>query len=100
TPDTGMLILTTSFETTSGGTTAPDDNILTYESDGLGHFIINSLDLTGSTTLNLQDTQFVWAFISFTDPITMIPPPPNPADVNFDGVVNIFDVNFVSSHWG
>lgn len=23
-----------------------------------------------------------------------------PGDVNFDGVVNIFDVNFVSTHWG
>jgi Calcineurin-like phosphoesterase/PEP-CTERM motif len=100
TPDTGMLILTTSFETTSGGIAAPDDNILTYESDGLGHFIINSLDLTGGTTLNLQDTQFVWAFISFADPISLEPPPPNPADVNFDGVVNIFDINFISAHWG
>ncbi len=99
TPDTGMLILTTSYETTTSFT-APDDNILTYESDGLGNFIINSLDLTSSTTLTLQDTQFVWAFISFTGPITLEPPPIVPGDVNFDGLVNIFDVNFISTRWG
>ena len=25
--------------------------------------------------------------------------PPGPGDVNFDGVVNIFDINLISSHW-
>ena len=98
TPDTGMLILTTSFEATNGFV-APDDNFLTYESDGAGRFLINSLDLDGTLSPDLQDTQFVWAFISFTDPISMAPPPPIPGDVNFDGLVNIFDINLVSSHW-
>jgi len=98
TPDTGMLILTTSYETTTS-ITAPDDNILTYENDGMGRFLINSFDLTSSTTLTLQNTQFVWAFVSFTDPITM-EQPLSPGDVNFDGLVNIFDINFVSTNWG
>jgi len=26
--------------------------------------------------------------------------PPNPSDVNHDGIVNIFDINLVSSNWG
>ncbi len=100
TPDTGMLILTPSYETTSGGFTAPDDNILSFESDGMGHFIINSVDLSGNLgALNLQDSQFVWAFIGFDDPITL-EPPPIPGDVNGDHVVDIFDINFVSAHWG
>ncbi|MBN2578447.1 MAG: metallophosphoesterase [Pirellulales bacterium] len=68
-PETGMLILSIAHGRTSGGMTAPDDNILNYESDGLGHFLINSYDLTGTTTLNPQDTHFVWAFIDFSDPI-------------------------------
>jgi hypothetical protein len=31
---------------------------------------------------------------------TLGPPPPLAGDVNHDGAVNIFDVNFVSSNWG
>ncbi len=85
-PDTGMLIVSTSYETTASGITAPDDNILTYESDGMGHFLINSLDLSGGTALSLQNSQFVWAFISFDNPVTM-EQPPIPGDVNFDGQV-------------
>jgi len=27
------------------------------------------------------------------------PPPPLPGDANFDGAVNIFDINLVSAHW-
>jgi hypothetical protein len=74
-PETGMLILTIAKETAIGGVTAPDDNFLTYEADAEGRFIINSLDLTGSNNLNFEDTEFVWAFISFTHPITMQPVP-------------------------
>ncbi|MCC6126992.1 MAG: autotransporter-associated beta strand repeat-containing protein [Pirellulales bacterium] len=68
---TGMLILTVSREATSGGTTAPDDNFLTYEYDGSGHFLIDSFDLTGTSTLNSQDTHFVWAFVNFTQPLAL-----------------------------
>jgi hypothetical protein len=62
----------------------------------LGHFIINSLDL-GRHDAKPADTQFVWAFISFTDPLTLAAT--IPGDVNFDGVVDIFDINLVSAHW-
>lgn len=75
TPETGMLILTTSREFTSGSVgTAPDDNFLTYEPDGLGNFLIHSYDFNGTTSMNLQDTYFVWAYIDFSDPISLSPP--------------------------
>jgi hypothetical protein len=70
-PSTGMLLLTVSKETTISSITAPDDNILNYQSDGLGNFLISSYDLTGSTILNYENTEFVWAFIDFTNPIRM-----------------------------
>jgi len=37
---------------------------------------------------------------STTGWVYAIAPPPVPGDVNGDAVVNIFDVNLVSSHWG
>ncbi len=65
TPDTGMLIMTTADDLLG-------DNYLTYENDGLGNFIIEARDLPLG---GLEDTQFVWAFISFTDPISAVPEP-------------------------
>ena len=62
--------------------TAPDDNILTYEGSSTGSFLINSYDLPA---LGFQDTKFVWAFISFDDPIS---PFVLPGDFNDDGVVD------------
>jgi autotransporter-associated beta strand protein len=76
---TGMLILTVSRETTIGSVTAPDDNFLTYEYDGAGHFLINSFDILPSLTtngtaglgMNFEDTHFVWAFVNFTQPLAL-----------------------------
>lgn len=65
TPDTGMLIMTTADD-------VPGNNYLTYENDGLGNFIIEARDLPLG---DLEDTQFVWAFINFANPITAIPEP-------------------------
>jgi hypothetical protein len=67
-PETGMLILTVAFNATST-VTAPDDNILTYQPSAAGSFLINSYDLP-TTPLTLQNTKFVWAFISFDSPMT------------------------------
>jgi len=96
TPETGMLILTVSMERTSSSITAPDDNFLTYEDDGSGNFLIHSLDLTVSSTPNFQHTEFVWAFISFTDPITLAVP----GDANSDGKVDDADAAILADHWG
>lgn len=74
TPETGMLLLSVAYEAEALGITAPDDNFLTYEADGSGKFIINSYDLPG---VSLQDTQFVWAFVSFSDPLAV----PEPATI-------------------
>jgi hypothetical protein len=63
-----MLILTVAFNATST-VTAPDDNILTYQPSAGGSFLINSYDLP-TTPLTLQNTKFVWAFISFDSPMT------------------------------
>ena len=82
TPHTGMLIFSTSKETTISSVTAPDDNCLTYQNDGQGNFLIDSYDLTGSTAtgtagvgMDFEDTEFVWAYIDFSNPITTVPEP-------------------------
>jgi hypothetical protein len=69
-PETGMLITTITHETTLGPTTAPDDNILTYEAGPNGTFLINSYDMP---TLNFQNTKFSWAFIGFEDKLSLEP---------------------------
>ena len=63
TPETGMLLLTVSDRPTYAGIVAPGDNVLSYEGDGAGHFVIHSRDLP---SLKLQDTRFVWAFMGFS----------------------------------
>jgi len=40
--------------------TAPDDNVISYEDDGLGAFIIECRDLP---YVSLQDSEFAWAFV-------------------------------------
>lgn len=67
-PDTGILLLTVAKIWSDSGT--PEDNILAYQALG-DDFLIYSYDLPG---LTLQDTQFVFAFISFDNPPT-IPEP-------------------------
>lgn len=58
-PQTGMLLLTVSYVANKAGIFAPDDNVLSYQED-VGNFIIESRDLPNA---NLQDTEFVWAFL-------------------------------------
>jgi hypothetical protein len=86
-PTTGMLILSVASEVTSGtpSVTAPEDNILTYATGANGKFTINSYDLPGA---GFQDTKFVWAFISFDDPIE---PYVIPGDYNRDALVDNVD---------
>ncbi|HEY3393323.1 MAG TPA: hypothetical protein VGK58_11495, partial [Lacipirellulaceae bacterium] len=74
--------------------TAPDDNILTYQASPSGSFMINSYDLP---LLNLQDTRFAWAFISFDDPLE---PFFLAGDYNRDGVVNTGDYLQWRSQYG
>ena len=77
TPETGMLLLTVAKD--AG---APEDNFLSYEAqrDGFGHltgaFLIQSYDLQFTAGGYLQDTEFVFAFVSFDDPLTMGVPEP------------------------
>jgi hypothetical protein len=89
-PTTGMLILNVANEITIGPTTAPDDNILTYGAGSGNTFTINSFDLAnlGSASSNFEDTKFVWAFISFDDPIQ---PYILPGDFNRDWLVDDAD---------
>jgi hypothetical protein len=86
-PTTGMLILTVASEVTSGSpsVTAPEDNVLTYATGVNGKFSINSYDLPGA---GFQDSKFVWAFISFDNPIE---PYVIPGDYNRDALVDDFD---------
>ena len=63
TPETGMLLLTTSYEALAASIFAPDDSFITYEADGSGNFIINAFDVPG---LLARDTQFVWMFTGFS----------------------------------
>ncbi|MCC7474745.1 MAG: hypothetical protein IT425_05075 [Pirellulales bacterium] len=94
TPDTGMLILSVAYEATASGVTAPDDNVLTYGTGTGGKFTINSYDLPN---LNFQDTKFVWAFVSFADPLE---PYVIPGDYNRDALVDNVDYQVWRSQYG
>jgi hypothetical protein len=98
-PTTGMLILTVAHQTTITGTTAPDDNILTYDVGAGGTFTINSYDLPdlGVSPFGVQDTKFVWAFISFANPIE---PYFLPGDFNHDWLVDNADYATWRSQFG
>jgi hypothetical protein len=93
-PTTGMLILTVANLATISGTTAPDDNVLTYATGANGKFSINSYDLLAA---GFEDTKFVWAFISFDDPIE---PYVIPGDYNRDALVNDVDYQAWRSQFG
>ena len=82
TPEDGMLILSVAHRATAMSVTGPDDNVLVYEPGPNGAFLIESYDLP---SLGLQDTKFVWAFISFENPITTAVPT---ADFDDDGDVD------------
>jgi hypothetical protein len=68
TSETGMLIMTVADLANSGGTIAPQDNILTYQASPGGSFLINAYDLPG---IGFQDTKFVWAFVGFDESISL-----------------------------
>lgn len=70
-PDTGVLILTTSEMDAAG--LHPEDNILSYQPAG-DDFIIQSKDLPNPTVL--EDSQFVFSFIPFADPLEFQVPEP------------------------
>ena len=94
-----MLILSVAYEANSG-VTAPDDNILTYAAGPGDTFTINSLDLPALGTgpgYSFQDTKFVWAFISFDDPIE---PFVLPGDYNRDALVDQADYHTWRSQFG
>lgn len=93
-PTTGMLILTVASEVTSGGITAPEDNVLSYAAGAGNTFTINSYDLPAA---GLQDSKFVWAFISFANPIQ---PYVIPGDYNRDALVDDFDYQTWRSQYG
>jgi hypothetical protein len=93
-PETGMLILTVAHRATASGVTAPDDNVLTYQASPSGSFLINSYDLPA---LGFQDTKFVWAFISFHDPIA---PLLVAGDFNGDGTVDVDDYHLWRRQFG
>jgi hypothetical protein len=82
-PTTGMLILTVAKLVNEVAASTPDDNILTYQANAAGHFVIKSWDLP-TVPLTLQDTGFVWAFIKFSDPLA----PLHPGDFDSDGDVD------------
>jgi hypothetical protein len=84
TPETGMLILTVAHRATNLSITAPDDNILVYQGSQTGTFLINSYDLP-VVPLTLQDTMFVWAFLSFDDPLSLAQPGDFDGDGDVDG---------------
>jgi hypothetical protein len=95
TPTTGMLIMTVADLTTSAGTTAPQDNILTYEASANGKFLINSYDLP--SPVGFQDSKFVWAFISFDESITL---PYPTGDYDRDGDVDQDDYTTWKDQFG
>jgi len=70
-PETGVLLLTV-LDNPGSNYILPDDNIISYEADGTD-FIIQVRDLTG-LTLESPGAGFVFAFISFDDPL-FVPEP-------------------------
>jgi hypothetical protein len=99
TPQTGMLLLSVAYQANSG-VIAPDDNILTYEAGPGNTFTINSLDLPALGTgpgYGFQDTKFVWAFMSFDEPIE---PFVLPGDYNRDALVDQADYHTWRSQFG
>ena len=68
--------------------------MLTYEASPTGSFLINSYDFPA---LGFQDTKFVWAFLSFDDPIS---PFVLPGDFNDDGTVDAGDYQVWRAQFG
>jgi hypothetical protein len=96
-PQTGMLILSVANEITLSAVTAPDDNFLTYAPGAGSSFSINSYDIVTGLPVAFEDTKFVWAFISFTNPLE---PYVIPGDFNRDALVDNFDYQTWRSQYG
>jgi len=76
-PLTGMLLLTVNRVGNLGGNPeSPDDNVLSYEADGQGGFLIRHWQI-GLT--DERDSGFVFAFVKFDAPI-------GNGDPDFDGI--------------
>ena len=94
TPDDGSLMLSIA-ELETDGVTRPDDNIITYEDDGNGGFLVNVRDRNGTATV-LEDGAFVFAFLPFDGQLA----PAVPGDANYDGVVDMEDANILLANMG
>jgi hypothetical protein len=96
-PQTGMLILSVANQVTISAVTAPDDNFLTYGAGPGSSFLINSFDIVTGAPVALEDTKFVWAFISFANPLE---PYVMPGDYNRDWLVDDFDYQVWRTQFG
>jgi hypothetical protein len=93
TPGDGVLLLTVAQMETDG-TTAPADNIISYEADG-NTFLVNVRDRNGAAS-DLEDCGFVFAFLSYDGQLM----PAVPGDANYDGAVDQDDAAILAGHWG
>jgi hypothetical protein len=96
-PQTGMLLLSVANQVTISTVTAPDDNFLTYGAGAGGAFTINSYDIVTGAPVGFEDTKFVWAFISFDNPLE---PYVIPGDFNRDALVDNFDYQVWRTQFG
>jgi hypothetical protein len=65
--ETGMLILNVADLRTVGSTTSPANDVLAYQPNPDGSFLIDSFNMPGN---GLDDVAFNWAFISFAHGVT------------------------------
>jgi hypothetical protein len=96
----GMLILSVA-DSMSTDPTLPDRTFLSYEYDaGSGNFIVQSRELSSTTggtenqfgnVLSLRDSDFYFAWVDFTNPLTPNAAA-NPADFNNSGTVDSIDL--------
>jgi hypothetical protein len=71
-PETGMLLLTI-LDDPGTGYELPDDNLISYQADG-DDFLIQVRDLPGAGPEGGAGAGFVFAFISFDDPVRVPEP--------------------------
>jgi hypothetical protein len=96
---TGMLILNVSDLRTVGGTTSPANDVLAYQPNPDGSFLIDSFNMPGN---GLDDVAFDWAFISFAHGLTAAvgATAPLSGDFNADGKVDQQDYFLWRSEYG
>ena len=94
TPDTGMLLLTSTGDTTGDELDSLEDNSVVYMADG-DDFLILGLDHRSGEELLLtepEETGFYFAYIDFENPPLAVS---LPLDCNGDGVVDVLDMNCI-----